>query len=569
VKFFNLYSLKFIANKKKDFMKLNIKNFLSKPINIFFIIVFCCVAYLAFHNLDNTYFWDDEANTALFAKNFLKYGKLTAWDGKNLICYGNSAELNKDLNNVYMPPLQYLTVALSFKILGVSTWAGRFPFVVMGLLSLLLFFIFIKYKFKDNLYLQIYALLLFGFSIVFLLNIRQCRYYSLTLFFPITTYFLYQLCLSKKNIIYFLLFSLSCILFFYSNWLLCIAFLLSLILVHIIFYRNYIFKEHLWRWAISVGIFCLMTFPYALYLKIWIRRNITPDDNWLLYKITLLWWNIRDLNLSDYFPWMLSVLIIVLLVKFRKNNPYLKDMLFLIILIFGFLFFLTIFSPQPANSSITADIRYLSPILPFILLLIGQTLILLNEKFKYGKIFAFLIIFIHLTTNILTLGFFSGKFKWTLPSFIKEIHNPYPTAVSETVKYLKDNVKESELVYAEEEFQNYPLMFYLGDKVQFGCLLDKNAFLGADFYKKLSPYLLMEENYPDWIIVFGMKNLIVIDYFSRLQEGSGIRNHYTLEKVIERYRLDTSRPELHWHHFGPVIEFDKKRDAVYIYKKNL
>ena len=51
------------------------------------------------------YFWDDEANTAIYARNLLKTGELNAFDGRNLIGYSNGIELDQELNNVIISPL--------------------------------------------------------------------------------------------------------------------------------------------------------------------------------------------------------------------------------------------------------------------------------------------------------------------------------------------------------------------------------------------------------------------------------------------------------------------------------
>ena len=77
--------------------------------------------YLAFSGLDYNYFWDDEADTALFARNLLRFGKLTAWDGHNLIAHRNGSELNDKLITTW-PPFQYLVTAVSFFIFGESTY---------------------------------------------------------------------------------------------------------------------------------------------------------------------------------------------------------------------------------------------------------------------------------------------------------------------------------------------------------------------------------------------------------------------------------------------------------------
>ena len=45
-------------------------------------------AVLVLPRLGERLFWDDEANTAILARNLLRFGRMTAWDGTNLFGYG-------------------------------------------------------------------------------------------------------------------------------------------------------------------------------------------------------------------------------------------------------------------------------------------------------------------------------------------------------------------------------------------------------------------------------------------------------------------------------------------------
>ncbi|MDM5147366.1 hypothetical protein NQX30_03130 [Candidatus Persebacteraceae bacterium Df01] len=38
--------------------------------------------------------------------------------------------------------------------------------------------------------------------------------------------------------------------------------------------------------------------------------------------------------------------------------------------------------------------------------------------------------------------------KWTLPSLVKEVHRPYPTAVKEVSSYLRHHAKQNDTIYA-------------------------------------------------------------------------------------------------------------------------
>jgi len=138
------------------------------------ILIIAAAGYLAFTRLDNTYFWDDEAQVAIIASNFLSTGRLTGWDGRNLMALRNGSVLREDLSTID-PPLDILLAAASFQWFGRSTWAGRFPFVLAGMASLIIFVFLLQDEFRGKTALQIYGLVLLAFSIVFLLHIRQCR----------------------------------------------------------------------------------------------------------------------------------------------------------------------------------------------------------------------------------------------------------------------------------------------------------------------------------------------------------------------------------------------------------
>ncbi|KKU75713.1 MAG: hypothetical protein UY01_C0006G0042 [Candidatus Nomurabacteria bacterium GW2011_GWB1_47_6] len=64
--------------------------------------------------------WGDEAETALFARNILRYGVPKGWDGVNIMGINNAAVLDKHLLNHSSPWGQYYLVAASFALFGES-----------------------------------------------------------------------------------------------------------------------------------------------------------------------------------------------------------------------------------------------------------------------------------------------------------------------------------------------------------------------------------------------------------------------------------------------------------------
>ena len=138
-------------------------------------------ALLIFPNLDDRYLWDDEAETALLAKNVLRFGVPVAWDGVSLI----SQECGSDYDINYLwrqtPWLPIYLTAASFALLDAGTFTARLPFALLGLLCVPSMYVLARRVFADRATALIAAgsLLL---SVPFLLHVRQCRYYSVAIF---------------------------------------------------------------------------------------------------------------------------------------------------------------------------------------------------------------------------------------------------------------------------------------------------------------------------------------------------------------------------------------------------
>ena len=147
---------------------------------------------LAYTGIGNHAFWDDEANTALFARNLNDTGTLTGWDGRNLIGYRYGAELNEKLVNVFFPPVQYVVAAIGMTIGGDTTTGGRWLFTLFGVLAIIVTMIWSWLLFKSTKIAVISGLIL-SVMPTYLLYIRQCRYYSLGVLFSIGIWMLMSL----------------------------------------------------------------------------------------------------------------------------------------------------------------------------------------------------------------------------------------------------------------------------------------------------------------------------------------------------------------------------------------
>jgi hypothetical protein len=536
---------------------------------IFVILLFVTVAYLSLHRLDNTSFWDDEADTGIIAKNFLLTGRLTGWDGRNLYAYRDGGALDENLRT-RNAPLDILVCAASFKLFGISTWSGRIPFVLIGLLSLWIFMLIIKNDFGEDNWLWFYMMTVWALSVIFLLNIRQCRYYAPSLLFGLLSYYAWRQCLTSHRAHYFFLLSLSSILAFYTNPMLCAAFVMALGVVHLIFYRN-AFSLREWKiMFLAISLFIILTAPYAIYYRIWEIPASTQNIPTHLFQhhLFLIYWNLRDLNQMTAIPWMVFIGLIYLYLRYRKTEPPLKTALEWATLSFLNMFFISLIGPMSIYNEILVDLRFLIISIPFLLGLVGLFLWYVHRSRRWAAGILFAVI---LCTNLLTWTPTRWNFRWLLPAYLYEIHHDYPTPWSAAVDFLERNAKQDDLVMCIPDEYTYPVMFYTGNKIKFCCSLDSQAYLPLTTIKKLNAPLLLDENFPDWIILFGGQPFIFPTriFLSRVHKENGINVQYSyiLNKTLNIYWGDTSRPELPQHSFVPNTDFNPNIEAIYVLKK--
>jgi len=184
-------------------------------------VLLACAALLIFPSLDNRYLWDDEAETALLAKNVLRFGAPVAWDGRDLVSQECGADYDADYLWRQTPWLPIYATALSFKLLGPSTLAARLPFAVLGALCVLSLYVVGASLFGERATAGLAAASLL-LSVPFLLHVRQGRYYSLAIFAAIwTLYFFVGTLRDRRFAVLGLALALGLV--FHANYLLFFA----------------------------------------------------------------------------------------------------------------------------------------------------------------------------------------------------------------------------------------------------------------------------------------------------------------------------------------------------------
>ncbi|MCX5782440.1 MAG: glycosyltransferase family 39 protein [Elusimicrobia bacterium] len=535
--------------------------------------------FLGVVDLGNNNYWDDEAANAIFAKNYLATGTFTGWDGRNLCTYRNGGLLDKNLRSIEQP-LGYIVAAAGFKLFGFLNSAGRFLFVLLGIASLLMLWLLLLEDFSKEPALRIYTLILTAFSYSFLLNIRQCRYYALCLFFGMAGYYLYRRAIKDDKLQWYLLSSIAFVLLFYSNALICAAMVFGIILVHMIFYARHFTLKKCIKVSEAILLFALLTVPYALQHLIWERYDHATTN--LLVPLGIkevLYRNLMLLDLSGYLPIGMLIIGILAAKLLQKKLSFPRSVYEWLVMILGYVLALSVIS---VKSGTGVAIRYFISLLPFCSGVIG-TLLYMFHGMGYGRYIGIFFLVVLLSSNALS---FHPPKKWLLPALITEFCNDYETPYDAAVHYLKTNARKDDIVYSYPEYTMNVLHFYLGDNLKMqGLLRDsspqynetlswvglgpKYTHLSREKLKPVNGLKYIDESYPDWIVVFDYIKIPygLLKYFSRgsfIYEIDPQGKKYTILPVFGR---DMTRPELTWHNFGPITRFDPRVNGVYIFRK--
>jgi hypothetical protein len=538
-----------------------------------FLVVFAIVVYLSFTGLAGNCFWDDEAHVGFFAENLNATGHFSGWTGRNLLTYRNGSPINDEFNS-RNPPLDYLVTALSFRFLGSNTWTARFPFVLAGLITLVVFWALLKIEFGIVRRARVYGFILYALSYSFLLNIRQCRYYSLCMLFSVVSFFIYKKCIHYKTTTWFVSLALSLSLLFFSNYLLFACFTIALLGSALIFNPFKTVQEVFWKTCTTVLILAAIVVPYAVCNRIWIRPDMPGQTN-PAEKVILLFWNIRELDTIGYFPVLFIVPALLYLFLKRRSTTIPSALRQWIFLAGFYILFLSVLSPQHAQwtgiKGGLADIRYLVVCLPFASGIVGCLLACLPQWM--GGTVSFFILAVMLCSNILSLRIGNPRIRLLLPGFVRESHTPQVTPYKAAVSYLLAHTKQDDTIVTLPDYTSHVLLYYMGDKVKIGGLLNDRTRLPMDKLAKLNAPVVASRYFPNWIICFGLKadRAQWLYYFSRGKYSYGCDSaaaYFGYHHMIPVFWEERTRPELPWHSFRPKKKFNLSTEAVYIFKRS-
>ncbi|KWT85000.1 glycosyltransferase family 39 protein [Candidatus Magnetominusculus xianensis] len=415
-------------------------------------IVIVFAAATLFSNLGNRLLWGDEATTALLAESITKHGLPKVSDGKNLITYiGTELDSNKAQVWTWAPWTGEYLAAASFFLFGKSTATARLPFTFVGLFCVIIFARLV-YKIYESHETAIMAALCLVTSELFILHVRQCRYYSVVIFAEIWLILgLYHLFTgrARRGTIHM---SMALALMFYCNYIIIIGNIIAIVFTTILVHER---RKYLWRYILSgFAAFTLMAAPWILYAKPWTQAG---QVNSRLYIPKLHYYAV-EINFH-MFPFVLLLIPVgYFIFKGRSlhissgKTPAQRDLeLFLWILIPCQL---VIISVAPG-----LFVRYFTHLIPVFCILQAMLLTRYIRPMLPRYALVGLLCFTNLL-SMLGLYFFQYGHKPAFPviNLMRSIATPYTSRLDDVVAFLKKEAApgESILVYDSE----FPLIFY-------------------------------------------------------------------------------------------------------------
>ena len=530
-------------------------------------LVLCASSYLALKNLDAASLWDDEAEVAIVGKNLAATGELTGWDGRNLLAYRDGTTLDSRLHSV-QPPLMFIVAAASFRIFGVSTWSARLPFVCLGLASLLLYWRILARELPDAPRARVYAFATLALSVAFLLFIRNCRYYSLLIFFALATYHTWRSCALRAGWRNIALLSLSAAGLFYSHFLVAAAFLSALAVRELIETRSRILDKIWTTWLPFAASFLVLVAPYAIAHRIWDRPDVGANvPIGLGDRLQLIAWFERDFGIVSALSLTMIAAIMICYYVLDRNDRLLRNSVrwcaftVLILALLGVLAVPAMVRPSGVET------RYLTIAIPFGAGAVGMFLGYLES---FGWPLAAIGLASVLTTNVASWGVDPVGLRWTLPAYLYEIHHPYPTAEQAASEYLQAHATQDDFVFVAPGYNNLPIEFYAGHKVKICCFLDHDSHLWDRGVSPLPPQVSADHVFPEWIVSFGEPSPGMIEFFERqTTTAAGVTQSFAYRMTTHLLinERNSQRPELDLHAFGPSDHFSRDHGGVFFYRK--
>ena len=385
--------------------------------------------------LDHGMLWQDEAQTALISQTVLQHGVPLGTDGRNFFSQEQGAEYGPHYLWRWHTWLMFYLVAGSFKLLGAGTFSARLPFALFGVATVVLAY-FAGTELWRDWRAGLAAALLVLACVPALLLFRQCRYYSLCMFFSLLGLHAYVQLVRGRRWAWLTL-SAAAILLFHSHYIYCATLIAAIGLHALIWHRRH------WRMLLlCLAIVVVVCGPWAVWLS---HANYSQryDRSLLNFGATAAQGRDYVLELLRYdFPWCL--LLVPAVWTLKRGWTHWADRIDLAALpiLFTVINVVVLAATGPASFS-----RYLAPVIVPMLLVGGQLVVL---AFDTG-------IWIGLPlVAVLALW-------WPLVSYGYEITHPLVGPIEGLVSFFKANAGPNDTVVMT--YGDLPVAFYTGLRV--------------------------------------------------------------------------------------------------------
>ena len=524
------------------------------------VLLLVCVGVLLFARLGHTALWDDESTTALYGKAVWRTGDSWALIDHNVVAFRNGVEL-RGLRNRYMPPLGFYLAAPFVGLLGDTSFAARLPFAVCGFLTVALIVRWLWRDRADGLTWLLIALGVVG-NVSFMLFARQCRYYALSIL--LSTGLAYLYCHRGARRRTWLAVGFLSVALLASNPLNYAALYVVAAVDYVLWGRR---SRPLTRadWPLLIAPQVILG---AALLCVWnplMARRVWPVEAevWLADRLTIFWWNLRDLNGCEF--GVVALMLAAPLVWIRVREPWLVrgPAAFL-----AYIVAITLLSPQQTLGTVVATVRYLVPLIPLCIAIGVLTIRALTGRRAWLAVPLALVAFM---TNLMHGGPYArfagrtifsdavgeNRLRCTLFDYVSELRSPHPSSYAVVADWIEQNVRDEQPVYVVPNFATYPLMFHAPHALYAWQLV----WPAEPQFARLDPIHFFGRKSPDYMIVFG-------PVVMRLK-GDLERQGYDRIAVIDCFWADLIRPELFYHAFRPVVEFDRSNLGVHVFRRRV
>ncbi len=455
------------------------------PLSVGVLILSCG---LIFFRLGYYPLWDDEAHTAIFARGIARTGDTLGLIDGNLYAYRNGRLLT-NLHGRSEPPLPYYLAAPFVGGNNKNSLWPRVPFAVCGLLCVaFLIYWMARSRLSSSAWIVISIALLANVS--FFLFCRQCRYYSLAILLSLLIVYLY---LNWNGRWGGILLMMPASVFLILTHYLAYAGLYAVLACDYLLFGRRQKRLKLGHWLLLLG-------PQALagIITVWIYNPIgvvvvrdNLEHHILLDKLTLIWWNFRDLNQGEFCVGIL-ILAAPLIYFWRRNVWLLRGFVAVIV----YTLVIAILSPQPPVRTTEADVRYLTPLLP---LCIGLSALVIVSITRHRWFFALPLVLLIMGSNVANHPFSPNQWSSRPVEFVDELLYPRDTSLSVVIQWINDNVQPGESIWVWPNYMETSLMYHAPHPIYAWHL----SYPPKEQFASLPLIHFLGQDLPDYFIFFG------------------------------------------------------------------